>query len=477
MSSKLSKSHQPLALAIALALGALSARAATITVTDGGDALGSGGCTLRDAVVSANTDNAGSSSCTAGSGADTIVFDAGLSPSTVTLSGTELSVTSPVTIDGGAAGWDIRANESTPGGYPVPDFSRVFSVSNATLALDHVHLSNGYGYDGGCIKASASSISLSNSTVSGCYTDYPSHSGNGGAIAVYGSTLTLNRSRVGTSIAGDSGGVIYARGSDITLRESSIDSGNSFYLGRGGVMALKSGSTLTLVDSVVSTGFARYGGLIELSYSSMTSVDSTLVGGYARNFDAGIAYAGYCGAIEATHASLTLVNSTVSGNFAYTYGGAICARSGSSVTLHNTIVSANSVGASGSDPDIFSDTYGMASTVSASYSLLGLALQSGFDANGNVFNDDPGLGPFGGNGGATKTWALKSDSPAIGNGSIPLAIYNGDPLNFDQRGIGFPRTLSGKVDIGAISTSRMIVSSWDCSKPNPESIELRIGSR
>ena len=52
------------------------------------------------------------------------------------------------------------------------------------------------------------------------------------------------------------------------------------------------------------------------------------------------------------------------------------------------------------------------------------------------------------NGGPTLTIALKTNSPAINAGNNALA----SGLAFDQRGTGFPRIISGTVDIGAVES-------------------------
>src|SRR5215475_1796998 len=74
---------RPLALAVTIACA--DARAATITVTDGGDVGTASTCTLRQAIVSANKDAHGTSTCLDGSGADTIAFADALVGSTITL--------------------------------------------------------------------------------------------------------------------------------------------------------------------------------------------------------------------------------------------------------------------------------------------------------------------------------------------------------------------------------------------------------
>ncbi len=64
------------------------ASAATITVNTATDTDANNGlCTLREAIANANTDSqAGSTDCAAGSGADTINFNASLANQTITLS-------------------------------------------------------------------------------------------------------------------------------------------------------------------------------------------------------------------------------------------------------------------------------------------------------------------------------------------------------------------------------------------------------
>ena len=65
---------------------------------DPGAPTSDGVVTLREAITAANT-NAVSGDAPAGSGADTILFDAALSGQTITLGGTELEITDTLTID------------------------------------------------------------------------------------------------------------------------------------------------------------------------------------------------------------------------------------------------------------------------------------------------------------------------------------------------------------------------------------------
>jgi len=156
---------------------------------------------------------------------------------------------------------------------------------------------------------------------------------------------------------------------------------------------------------------------------------------------------------------LTFVNSTVTNNIAMAFQGGAAGGvlmgdvsfspppiSEGTLILRNAIVSANSP----ADTDI-AWTPGE-HTVTAAYSLLGSSQNvAEFNAPGdhNIFSDSPGLRPLEDNGGPTKTHALLPGSPALSAGSTALAVFSGQPLNFDQRGPGFVRTFGGAVDIGA----------------------------
>ena len=66
----------------------------------------------------------------------------------------------------------------------------------------------------------------------------------------------------------------------------------------------------------------------------------------------------------------------------------------------------------------------------------------------NLVGTDPKLAPLGNYGGPTQTMAPLIGSPAIGTGSVALALGpDGKPLTTDQRGL--PRVINGQVDIGA----------------------------
>ncbi len=443
---------RPLALAVTLAYA--DARAATITVTDPGDSGTGSTCTLRQAIVSANKNAHGSSSCADGSNDDTIVFADALVGSTITLGGTSLAVTGPLTIVG--SGQTIDANH----------LSRVLYVGFTTLSASNLTLVNGAfpGNSGAGIFVITSTVDLANVVVSGNAAD------NAAGIAALNSTsLTLWNSTVtGNSAEYKGGGIQIANNTTVTL-VGSVVSGNAAARG-GGVFAGYNG-TLQLTQStisgntVTSTATQSGGGIYGYKCAGVALVDTT-VSGNSSNREGGGILAYNCplllvnstvagnqstsaggGGIYVENGAATLVNSTLSANTAHDAGGLLL--STATAKLYNTILSANSVDAAYSaSTDLGSNK----STVSAQYCLLGSALGSGVldgSSTGNVFTDAPGLGALQDNGGPTLTMALLDASPAIDAGSTALASYDGHALVSDQR-LGFPRVIGSSVDIGAV---------------------------
>jgi hypothetical protein len=133
-------------------------------------------------------------------------------------------------------------------------------------------------------------------------------------------------------------------------------------------------------------------------------------------------------------------------------GGGILAGGSVSFLLNNSIVAGN---LNGTGPGATPDDIGIGQVDSRSgYNLIGTGgsggLQNGVNGN-RVGVTNPGLAPLGDYGGPTQTMALSPGSPALGAGSVALAVdAGGKPLTADQR--GFARVVNGAVDIGALET-------------------------
>ncbi|HEV7492190.1 choice-of-anchor Q domain-containing protein [Baekduia sp.] len=264
-----------------------AAFATTITVTDGGDTPVAGGCTLRQAVIAANT-GAAVGSCAAGTGIDTIK----IAVTRVTLSqpgsGTadaatgDLDINHTLTIDGAAGGTTVDGAQ----------LDRVFDIAatgNATLTgltitggltpLDPVlqpDAENGE-MGGGIRNAGALTVALvtitGNATASG--TDLPPVSsspgddfpfggtagagGAGGGIASSG-TLTMTASTVDHNVTGNGGrGAVVTGASDVTVGHggASANGGSAGHGGDGGGVFAAGPTTITastITDNVTGNG-------------------------------------------------------------------------------------------------------------------------------------------------------------------------------------------------------------------------------
>ncbi|MCU0705657.1 MAG: DUF4214 domain-containing protein [Fimbriiglobus sp.] len=461
---------------------------ATFLVTTTAD---SGAGSLRDAVAQAN----------ATAGADTIIFQAGLGP--VTLTSGQLSITDTTgatTITGPSTGTQL-VQRSTAAGTPL---FRLFNISSGvTASLNNLTITNGRspsgssGSDnqGGGIR-NVGKLTITNSVISGNGGTVISigggifNGGGGATLTIKGSTISGNSGLTG--VASNGGGISNSSGGTVTITSSTI-SGNvaTFDTGSGGsgggifnsgIMTVTSSTisgnsglthagisnsgTLTVTNSTISgntanntLGGSGNGGGIG-NGGTLTLTGSTVSGNTARNqagnasggglfssgtltitnstFSGNEAIVQNGGGISITGGTATLTHVTIFGNRSNGLGGGL-SRSGGTVTLHNSIVAGNASGSS--TPN---DING-ALTTGSSFNIISHAATAGglsHGTNGNQVGVDPLLGLLEENGGPTKTHTPLQSSPALGAASATVASF---PL-FDQRGT--PRDAS-LPDIGA----------------------------
>ncbi|MEX0726233.1 MAG: choice-of-anchor Q domain-containing protein, partial [Planctomycetaceae bacterium] len=407
---------------------------AALIASDGGD-----GISLREAIIAANNDG----------GADTIDFDASLAGGTITLGGTQLTITDDLTITGlGADQLTIDANNA----------SRIFTVDDGTGADIDVEITgltltggNGSGDHGGAI-ANTENLTVANSTIFGNSAN--SAGGSGGGIGNDGTLIVINSTISGNSADFGGGGI----GNDgaLTVTNSTI-SGNSAYAGGG--IGNDSYGTLTLANTTISGNSADYAGGIA-NNGIVTVVNSTISGNSADSGGGGIG----------NYGTLTVANSTITSNSAYSGGGGIFNTVGMTTTVANSLISGNSVvfggrevsnaGTFNADANNLFGHSGM-TNAQAFYSFTSgvndiTATSDGTDptALGSILN--PTLAN---NGGPTLTHALVVGSPAINagdNANLPADVLDLDgdlnvaeALPVDQRGLPFVRAFGGTVDIGA----------------------------
>jgi len=343
-----------------------------------------------------------------------------------------------------------------------------------------------YAVNFGLIQVDAGvTATISGLTISaGSDTGPPAESFNGGGISnsgtltVTGCTISNNTSGNGSGVVGEGpyygGGIYNASSGTMTLANSTVtdNAGGIYNLGtltvsastdsdntdeiNGDGAGIDNLGTLSVADSTISNNSANDGG--GFFNSGMLMIANSTIANNDAQFGGGIFTGG----------ALTLVNCTISGNTlggnSSTYGGAAGGGiylAGGTAILVNTIVAGNKIpvgnlaGAGGLAGYAASDIAGTLSSASA-YNLIGGGGAGGLHngVSGNVVlsaSTNPLLGTLAENGGPTQTMPLLPGSPAIGAGSLSLAVdpVSRLPLATDQRGAGFPRTSEGTVDIGA----------------------------
>ncbi len=331
-------------------------------------------------------------------------------------------------------------------------------LSNTTTTITGSTISgNSVGFRGGGIFA-IRTTTITDSTISGNSAD-----NSGGGIWIQGrfSNTTITNSTISGNSASLNGGGIYAFDARLTTITNSTISGNSAGEDGGGIWA---GRTTIITDSTISSNKAgnNGGGIWAYNrFSSTTITNSTISSNKADNNGGGIyidlntAFSAGFGTIS--HSTIVDNISDADQSGAGAGGGLYVARG--TLFLEHTIVAQNT--------DHTSTGRDMTGVVGAifdvHFSLIGDNTGSGLaeapvgspDANGNLIGGpihgviDPLLGPLADNGRPTLTHALLAGSPAINSGDLnAVAGVGGVPL-FDQRGDGFPRVFSGRIDIGA----------------------------
>lgn len=472
---------------------AVPARAATITVTPGvPDAfVNDASCSLREAIEAA-ADNTPQAGCPAGSpGADvislpagTVVVDnAGLGPlyvpETVTIQGQGQGTT---TID--AAGLNDSVfladdsltlrdltivNGGSIGCGCAPGAGAV-DIVGAPLSVERVTMRDNDGFLAGAIVADNSTLTVTDSTFSGNFTD-----DYGGGVSAFDSTLTIERSTF-TANDGVLGGGLYLENSPATIRNSSFTL-NSAAADGGAVHVCDCGAgpSLLIESSLVTDNEAvDLGGGLFSDSVDVTVVDST-ISGNESDAGGGMFFAG-----DASH-PLVIERSTIDNNSVATFAGGLAVfgpyGTAPHASLKNSTISGNLVdpaGAGGSgialilaDATLDNATVAQNGTASGASGILvggdlvarnSLVVDNGGDDcddlavsfAGSLDSDGTcsgapgvavGLGPLANNGGPTRTHAIGPGSPAVDGGDPATCLAT------DQRGVSRPQ--GGRCDVGA----------------------------
>lgn len=321
----------------------------------------------------------------------------------------------------------------------------VVDVDNLTFAgpTDSSLLINGYYYNDSVIYHSGTgTLTVKHLTLSHGYASIEGNS-KGGGINSSGN-VTLDHATISHNLARIQGAGVGANGivtiNDSTVSDNLTTISDNSNLG-GGVMA---GSGLTVNNSTITNNEAQVGGGV-YAFGPITISNSTISGNKAS----------YIGGGLVTDHAASIHNSTIASNSGGYHGGGIFLESNGTLDLQSTIVANSYIYSTSNVVDISGrDT---AITISGNHNLI---MVSELPTPADTITSDPLLHALADNGGPTPTMALKAGSPAINFGSNP------DPLDFDQRGMGFARMSGTAVDIGAFEFHDVIFEDgFDGSTP------------
>jgi uncharacterized repeat protein (TIGR01451 family)/CSLREA domain-containing protein len=349
----------------ALAIAA-PATAATITVNSLADTTVAGDtqCTLREALANANSDSdTTGNDCAAGSGADTIVFQSGLT-GTINLDLGELQISDSVTITGpGASVITISGEQST----------NVIAISDGApsrldVSISGLTLTQGAsGGDGGAIFDDNENLTLDQVVITG-----NTAFGSGGGIyvnAYYSPAIRITNSTISgnTAMSGDGGGLdvyyaLYGSTPSVYLKNDTFTGNSAAYT--GGAINVELGTdtgSFTMLNTVVTNntagtaqdnagagGGVRVQGSGEGGALPITISQSVISGNVADPMDnAAVLGAGnttndlgYGGGLYLGGVGGTVSQTTISGNTAYN-GGGIYTGDYSNATLENVTITGN----------------------------------------------------------------------------------------------------------------------------------------
>jgi CSLREA domain-containing protein len=446
---------KPLATATATNAATTALPFATITVNTLVDENGSGAnCSLREAITAANT-NAAFGGCGAGTGNDTIVFQAGLTgtltltagngPLATAFSGGDLTITGPgansLTVSGGNAirvlNVDLSNNQQVViAGLTIAQGS----APGNTFQAGGITSSTGNGGTGkltlnDCIisghaanNAVAAGISsLHNLEMNNCTVSNNNGNGTPRASGLYheGPSLLITNSNFADNTSGGSGGGLKIEnlgGGTSTITNSTFR--NNTAASNGGGMYFEGTPNVTvsgcaIYDNVADQGGGVFNGGGTLLMTNCTVTQNTsLCNGCGGD---GLFLAG--GATTLKHCTIVRNNLNTGGNNAVNYFSG-------TLTIQNNIIALQ-------DNGIFNG-FGNATVNSLGNNLISSfgGVTSGLPGPNDLIGIDPQLGQLGNNGGPTLTIR-----PALGSVVLDKAALTVPVILNDQRGPTFPRTI------------------------------------
>jgi CSLREA domain-containing protein len=370
-----------------------------------------GECSLREAIVAANTDTP-YKECPGGTGPDRIDIPF---VGTIALGADLPQVTGSLEIVGPSAGeLTIDGNESF----------RQFDLAGGAgfvFQLRRVTVRDGYSVDdGGCLTVTggADQLVLRRVLFAGCVSD-----GDGGAIDGFAITLTtIESSTFENNRAGGSGGAVRLWNFGAAVIEDSTLSGNeagALESTAGGGALVASFVDLDLLRSTISgNSAAGTAGGVSFSGFSLARIESSTISG---NFSSAGGGSGGGGGLVLGGANVeaTFASSVVAGNVDLTVSGG---------EVHDILISSP-----GGPPIVNSEGFnflGNNESAEADFPaspVAGQANVNGDFVGTNAAPIDPLLGALADHGGLTRTREPLPGSPLLDQGNCPGAVR-------DQRG-------------------------------------------
>ncbi len=437
------------------AISPFTSSAATITVNTNSGRFNVPGCTLTEAIFSANKPENQGHGCETGSatGTDTIVFSSNLAfPNNTISPGYSVFLRNKnIVIDG----------STVSGGITIDAENRIrpLTILNSKVTLNNLRLINGGegGYGGSGINIydrqvgyfTNSEVTLNNcALINNTNLGGDSGVGNGGgiyiqddaAIKVYNTTISNN------TATADGGGIHAKDNAKVTIGNSNITNNTTIYnnnSGFGGGISLADNATIDIVNTTVAYNSASRGGAINHAGDAVTLERVTVSGNTAMINGSGIR--------TATNAiSLNMTNSTLSKNTSPRASAVFVIGDGTTVDISSSTISGNSVTDDGLNSD-GSNTAGIVA-LNGRVNLVNTIVANSIGggdcfrrASNNVSIDsfsivedgscgasrsgDPGLMPLRSNGGSTRTHELNENSIALDTADSSKCS------SIDQRGL------------------------------------------
>ena len=164
------------------------------------------------------------------------------------------------------------------------------------------------GSGGGIDVVSDAAVTINNSLLTFNSAEY------GGAVSVFGGSLTIELSYFHGNTASDYGGAVAATTANVVIKSGCSFSGNSAGTS-GGAIYVSDNCTLSITSSTVANNTAAVGGGIFVQMSSLTLTASTVSGNTASVAGGGL--------LDFDDSTAILVNDTFADNSAAEYGGGI----------------------------------------------------------------------------------------------------------------------------------------------------------